>query len=186
MLDLQKIDKGWTLFLDRDGVINEEPVIDEYILRWEDFHFAPGVLDAIKTFNGIFGTIVIATNQRCVGKGLLTIDGLHFIHDNMMKGITASGGRIDKIYFAPDRNTDAPNRKPRIGMALQAKADFPQIDFTKSIMVGNRVTDMEFGHNAGMYSVFVATTDPQTPFPHPSVDLRYNNLPEFAMALTKL
>jgi len=186
MLDVQKIDKTWTLFLDRDGVINEEPIKDDYILRWEDFRFAPGVLNAIKTFNGVFGTIVIATNQRCIGKHLLTIEGLHFIHNNMMKAINEAGGRIDKIYFAPDLDSDAINRKPRTGMAMQAKADFPQIDFTKSIMVGNRVSDMEFGHNAGMYSVFVATTDPETPFPHPSIDLRYNTLLEFAKDLTKL
>ena len=68
-------------------------------------------------------------------------------------------------------------------MALQAKKDFPQIDFTKSIMVGNRVSDMGFGKNAGMKTVFVATTNPEVTVPNPLIDLRFDNLISFAKAL---
>ncbi|RYZ62009.1 MAG: histidinol phosphate phosphatase, partial [Chitinophagaceae bacterium] len=75
------------------------------------------------------------------------------------------------------------NRKPNPGMAVQAKKDFPEIDFSKSIMVGNKPSDMRFGRAAGMYTVFLATTNPDQSYPHPDIDLRFNNLAEFAAAL---
>jgi histidinol phosphatase-like enzyme len=70
-------------------------------------------------------------------------------------------------------------------MAFQAKDDFPQIDFTRSLIVGNKPTDMQFGRNAGMHTVFVATTNPEVPFPDPLIDARFNNLLEFACTVTK-
>ncbi len=68
-------------------------------------------------------------------------------------------------------------------MAYLAKKDFPQIDFNKSIIIGNKLSDMKFGRNAGMYSIFVATTNPETPFPHLDINLRFNDLAEVAEAL---
>jgi histidinol phosphatase-like enzyme len=68
-------------------------------------------------------------------------------------------------------------------MAFQAKALFPQIDFSKSIMVGNRMSDMEFGRNAGLHTVFLATTHPETTFPDERIDYRFNNLLAFTEAL---
>ena len=184
MTDFSKIDKSWTLFLDRDGVINEESITKyEYILKWEEFRFMKGAKEAIKIFTEKFGTIIIATNQRCVGLGLITEEGLQFIFKNMTAEIIEAGGMIDGVYFAPDEDRESLNRKPQIGMALQAKTDFPEIDFTKSIMVGNRVSDMGFGKNAGMNTVFVATTDPEVVTPHPLIDLRFDDLISFAKAL---
>jgi histidinol phosphatase-like enzyme len=69
-------------------------------------------------------------------------------------------------------------------MAQQAKALFPQIDFSKSIMIGNKLSDMQFGKNAGMYTVFVATTNPETPFPHKLIDARFNSLFDFAHSIS--
>ena len=184
MIDLTKIDKTWTLFLDRDGVINEESTTKhEYILKWEEFRFMKGVKEAIKIFTEKFGLIVIATNQRCIGLGLLTEEGLRIILNNMAAEIEAAGGKIDGFYFAPDTDREAIDRKPQIGMALQAKNDFPGINFSKSIMVGNRVSDMGFGKNAGMNTVFVATTDPEVVTPHPLINLRFDDLISFAKAL---
>ncbi len=184
MIDLTKIDKTWTLFLDRDGVINEESTTKhEYILKWEEFRFMTGVKEAIKIFTEKFGLIVIATNQRCIGLGLLSEEGLRIILNNMAAEIATAGGKIDGFYFAPDTDRESINRKPQIGMALQAKKDFPSIDFSKSIMVGNRVSDMGFGKNAGMNTVFVATTDPEVVTPHPLIDLRFDDLISFAKAL---
>ena len=180
MINFGSIDKTWTLFLDRDGVINGE-LKDEYILRFQDFIFFDGVLQALKILNEIFGTIVIITNQKGVGKGLMTLDDLGAIHKYMMDEIISHGGRIDKIYCCTDLDDDSPNRKPRPGMAFQAQRDLPQIDFHKSVMTGNKLTDMQFGRAIGSKTVFIATTDPQTPFPHPLVDARFDSLLAFAM-----
>ncbi len=182
MLDLQQIDTSWTLFLDRDGVINHEKKMD-YILHWSEFKFYDGVKEALEILNQQFGTIVVVTNQKGVGKQLMTLDDLNHIHYNMLAEIEAANGRIDKIYFCTDLEDTSPNRKPNHGMALQAKADFEAINFGRSIMVGNKLSDMNFGRNAGMQTVFLATTNPETGFPHPAIDLRFNSLIEFAKAL---
>ena len=181
-LDLKKIDSNWTLFLDRDGVINHEKK-EEYVLKKAEFKFYDGVLEAINLFPQKFKTIVIITNQRGIGKGLMTEDDLTGIHEHMLAEIQSNGGRIDKIYYCTSTEKTAFNRKPNPGMGLLAKNDFPEIDFSKSIMVGNKLTDMLFGRNAGMFTVFVATTNPDISFPHPDIDLRFNNLLEFAKAL---
>ena len=179
MIDLNKIDKTWSLFLDRDGVINQE-VLGEYVLHTSQFFFYNETLQALEILNQYFGTIVIVTNQKGVGRGVMTQAHLDEIHDNMMKEVVITGGRIDKIYFAIDLDNDSPYRKPQTGMALHAQKDFPDIDFSKSIMAGNKITDMEFGRNAGMSTVFIASTNPETEFPHELIDARFNSLYDFA------
>lgn len=181
MLDLKKIDASWTLFLDRDGVINHEKK-EDYILTKAEFHFYNNVTAALKILGEVFGVIVMVTNQRGIGKGLMTDEDLTLIHKYMLQEINIASGRIDKIYYCSALDNVCFERKPNPGMAYLAKKDFPSIDFSKSIIVGNKLSDMEFGKNAGMHSVFVATTNPEISYPHPSIDLRFNNLFEFANA----
>lgn len=182
MLDLSKIDNSWTLFLDRDGVINHEKYQD-YIYNYDEFKFYDGVLEALKFLAARFDRILIATNQKGVGKGLMTEADLHQVHARMLRDITAAGGRIDKIYYCTALDNNHPNRKPHPGMALEAVKDFPATELHKSLIVGNNISDMEFGRNAGMHTVFVKTTQPQQPLPNPLIDLAVMDLPEFAKAL---
>nr|WP_295870961.1 HAD-IIIA family hydrolase [uncultured Chitinophaga sp.] len=163
------------LFLDRDGVINDE-IKDGYVLHPGMFRFSEGVLKAMPLLAQRFERIFVVTNQRCIGRGLLTVEGLAEIHAQMLDTIRQAGGRIDKIYFCPDVESNSPCRKPNAGMALQAKNDFPEIDFTKALMAGNTLSDMQFGRNAGMQTVFIASTLPDTPFPHPLIDKKYPDL----------
>ena len=179
---LPAIDTSWTLFIDRDGVINNEKK-EHYILNWNEFKFYDGVKQAMDIFNKKFGVIVMVTNQRGIGKGLMTEDDLSFIHQNMTKEIVVNNGRIDKIYYCTSMDNNHINRKPNAGMAHLAKQDFPAIDFSKAIMVGNKPSDMGFGRNAGIITVFVATTNPEVEFPNPLIDYRYNDLLEFANAI---
>jgi D-glycero-alpha-D-manno-heptose 1-phosphate guanylyltransferase len=182
MLDLSKVDKSWTLFLDRDGVINDER-LGEYVLNWQGFVFSEGVLKAFKILGEIFGRIIIITNQRGVGKGLMSEADMHHIHQEMLREIKVAGSHIDAIYFCTEKDETCFNRKPNPGMAVQAFRDFQDIDPAKSIMVGNKPSDMQFGRAAGIYTVFVTTTNPHEPFPHPDVDLRFSSLLEFVHAL---
>jgi D,D-heptose 1,7-bisphosphate phosphatase len=182
MLDLKQIDTSWTLFLDRDGVINIEKYQD-YVYNYDEFIFYEGVLDAIKTLSSLFGLVILTTNQRGIGRGLMTEADLHDIHTQMTRDITGNGGRIDGIYYCVANDPMDPNRKPNPGMIFQAKKDFPTIDLQKSLIVGNNMSDMEFGRNAGIHTVFVRTTHPDQAFPHPAIDLVFNSLPDFAKAL---
>lgn len=181
-LDLSTIDKSWTLFIDRDGVINHEKK-EDYILNWEEFRFYEGVEKAFQKLAGKFGKIIIVSNQRGVGKQLMTEHDLRTIHQNMQNAIEAAGGRIDKIYYCTSTDNKHPDRKPNPGMAFHAKNYFDSVDLSRSVIIGNKPSDMLFGKNAGIYSVFLATTNPDVPFPHPDIDLRFDSLPDFAKAL---
>src|SRR6478735_9030300 len=125
MLDLSTINKEWTIFLDRDGVINHEK--PTYVFNPDEFIFYDGVLEAIKIFSSIFNNIIVATNQRGVGRGLMTEQDLLDIHAKMLRGVTSAGGRIDKIYYCTSMDNSDINRKPNPGMALQAFKDYPAI-----------------------------------------------------------
>jgi histidinol-phosphate phosphatase family protein len=150
-----RFDKSWSLFLDRDGVINCNQN-QLYVRNESEFKFLPGVPEAIKNLSQLFGRIFIVTNQQGIGKGLYTESDLERIHQKMLNKIKLSGGRIDSIYFCPNlASENSKMRKPEIGMALKAKKDFPEVDFQKSVMVGDSVSDMEFGKRLGMYLVWV-------------------------------
>jgi len=181
-LDLKQIDSSWTLFIDRDGVINNE-ITGQYVLTWDDFVFSEGVLKAFEILARNFGRMIVVSNQRGVGKGLMTEEDLTDIHQQMKAGIERSGGRIDQIYYCTEKEDTCFYRKPNPGMAIKALKDFPEIDLQKSIMIGNKPSDMRFGRAADMHTVFLTTTNPDQPFPHPDIELRFANLLEFAQAL---
>lgn len=170
------INKSWTLFLDRDGVINKK-LDNDYVKHWIEFEFLDGVLNALKELDTVFGKIVVVTNQQGIGKHLYRIEDLELIHKNMLYEVTYLGGRIDKVYFSPYLNSENhPTRKPGIGMAIQAQKDFPEIDFTKSIIVGDSLSDMEFGRNAGMKTVFISEEKKKDE----RIDMQFSSLIEFA------
>ncbi|MEO5675441.1 MAG: HAD-IIIA family hydrolase, partial [Chitinophagales bacterium] len=130
------IDKSWTLFLDRDGVINKK-IDDDYVRTIDQFIWLDGVQQAMVQLSRIFGKMIIVSNQQGVGKGLMKMAHVETIHNHIIKTIHDLGGKIDGIYFAPQlKSENSPFRKPGNGMALKAKKDFPNIDFSKSMMVG--------------------------------------------------
>ena len=156
-LPISAIDRSWTLFLDRDGVINRHRPND-YVKNVTEFEMLPGAPEALATLAPIFGRIIVVTNQQGIAKGLYTTQDLNQIHAHMLRALEQAGGRIDRIYFSPHLDKDnSPMRKPGIGMALGAKNDFPEIDFSRSIMVGDSAHDIEFGRRAGMYTMLIST-----------------------------
>lgn len=174
------IDNTWTLFLDRDGVINKK-LEDDYVKHTTEFEFIDGALNALRMLNSVFGIIVVVTNQQCIGKKIIFPEDLELIHQNMMYEITYLKGRIDKIYHSPYLHADNhPTRKPGIGMALQAKEDFPGIDFSKSIVVGDSMSDMQFGRNAGMKTVYISNEAKDDVL----IDFNFKSLIYFAHTLT--
>lgn len=145
----------WTLFLDRDGVINQHPKT-HYVFDRKGFLFCPGAIEAIAYCSQLFKHIIVVTNQQGIGKGLMTEHDLDNIHDHLNNAVVHFGGHIDAIYHCPDLSTKTGNcRKPSPAMAHKAQSEFPDIEFSRSIMVGDQITDLEFAENAGMKKVLV-------------------------------
>lgn len=169
------IDPSWTLFLDRDGVINRlRP--GEYVRTLAEFELLPGAVEAIVALGRQFSRIVIVTNQQGVGKKLMSATDLDQIHEKLLAEVRAAGGRIDAIYYAPNLDEEgSPDRKPGPGMALRARADFPEIDFNKSLMVGDKESDMVFGRTLGMRVAHVFSTPREQ---CPEADLYLDRLAE--------
>jgi histidinol-phosphate phosphatase family protein len=175
-----KIDKTWSLFLDRDGVINKR-IISGYVSSWDQFVFLPGVLDAMKILSGSFGKILVVSNQQGIGKGLMTDEDVRKIHLQMAEEIKNGGGIIDKTYYCPF--TEMENsilRKPNIGMALKARKEFPGINFKKSVMVGDSISDMLFGKRLKMKTVLLSKDISLIRKGAKVIDFVYNDLLSFA------
>lgn len=176
---LSKVDQSWCLFLDRDGVINKRNV-NGYITSISEFEFLPGVLQSLGKMHNSFAHTFVVTNQQCIAKNELTHEKLHGIHNYMLFEINNAGGYIDQIYYSPDlAHIGSQTRKPAIGMALQAEADFPWVNLKKSIMVGDSPSDMQFGKNAGMLNVFVNENGGRDPL----AEICVRSLLEFSLLL---
>lgn len=178
------ISKDWSLFLDRDGVINRR-LVDDYVKHPEDFIFEPGAPEAVKKFGEMFGRIVVVTNQQGIGKGLMTTETLGEIHRHMLSEIKKTGGRLDAVYFCPGLRTENPFcRKPQVGMALKARKDFPEINFKKSIIAGDSKSDMQFGKRLKMKTVLIGK-ESEIAKRHPElVDYWFPSLFHFAESLS--
>lgn len=159
MLKLAQVDASWTLFLDRDGVINER-IMGGYVLDFKDFHFKKGVLHGANELFGKFGRVIVVTNQQCVAKGLILESQLTEIHRQMVEVFSLHGAKIDQVFAALERKDEAPfMRKPNPSMGELAKKLFPEIDFSKSIMVGDTDSDLLFGQALGMKTVLIETEE---------------------------
>lgn len=151
------VSSEWTLFLDRDGVINKK-IDNDYVKKVSEFEFLPNALEAIVAFSKIFNRIIVVTNQQGIGKGLMTGQDLRLVHQHLIDAVHEAGGKIDAIYYAPKLAKEkSVLRKPNVGMGSKAKEDFADIDFNKSIVVGDSLSDIEFGKNLGMKTVFIST-----------------------------
>jgi len=151
------IDQGWSLFLDRDGVINQR-IPNDYVKFPDEFEFIPGVTHALEIFAGIFNPILVITNQQGIGRGLMTNSQLNQVHDKMLQKVNETGGRIDAVFYSPDlKNSGSFTRKPSVGLGLKARKQFPSINFKRSIMAGDTYSDILFGHRLGMVTVLIGT-----------------------------
>ncbi|HEX2816424.1 MAG TPA: HAD family hydrolase [Phenylobacterium sp.] len=152
------------LFLDRDGVLNED---HGYVSRWEDFRWIAGAKRAVAAFNRAGWLVIVVTNQSGVGRGFYTEDAMHALHARMADELAEVGGRIDAFYHAPQhpdapldayRHPDPPDRKPNPGMILRALSEWP-IDREASLLVGDKPSDLEAALRAGIRGVLFSGGD---------------------------
>ena len=143
------------LFLDRDGVLNED---QGYVHRWADFRWIPGAREAVAAFNRAGWLVIVVTNQSGVGRGFYSEDDVQVLHAKMSENLASIGGHIDAFYYAPHhpdapvdayRHPDPPDRKPNPGMILRAFREWP-IEKAASILVGDKPSDLEAALRAGV------------------------------------
>lgn len=136
-------------FLDRDGVINRKRPEGEYVTRWDELEILPGVAEAIAMLRHAGFEVVVISNQRCVAKGLLSMDGLWALHERMSQELARAGGVLTAAYYCPhDLQPPCTCRKPLPGMLLQAAAEHG-IDLAASWMIGDSDIDIQAGQAAG-------------------------------------
>lgn len=177
------IDDSWTLFLDRDGVINRR-LTDDYVKSPDDFELIPGVAEALKDLSKRFGKMIVVSNQQGIGKGLMTVSNLEKVHEKMLSLISNAGGRIDAVFFASSlANEQSIMRKPNIGMGLAARKRFPEIRFKSSIMAGDSFGDVQFGKRLGMKTVLIGDAVNIAKLHPKLVDYHFPDLQAFSKAL---
>lgn len=143
------------IFIDRDGVINEQMPPHDYVKKWEEFGFLPGVLDAFAALTKAGYEIYIITNQRGISRGLMTEDDLKDIHARMTAEIEKHGGQIAEIYHCPHGNGDnCLCRKPKPGMFFQAAREH-KLNLTKSVFIGDTESDRLAGEVAGCKTIIL-------------------------------
>jgi D-glycero-D-manno-heptose 1,7-bisphosphate phosphatase len=142
------------IFLDRDGVVNVEK---NYVNRIEDFEFIDGIFEFCALVQQLDFKIFIITNQAGIGRGYYTIDDFDRLTDWMLAQFKAHGIHIEKVYYCPYHPTagvgayrkSSYDRKPNPGMILKAQREF-DLDLSKSILVGDKDSDLEAGRAAGV------------------------------------
>jgi len=141
--------------MDRDGVINEKPPEGEYVESWQAFHLLNGVPEAIARLNRAGLLVLVVSNQRGIALGRHSEEGVDTIHANLQETLEARGAHLDGIYCCPHNKDQCDCRKPAPGLFYQAVAAHPQLRGETSVMIGDSLSDIEFGKRLRMLSIFI-------------------------------
>jgi D-glycero-D-manno-heptose 1,7-bisphosphate phosphatase len=144
-----------TVFLDRDGVLNQKMLEGRYVTSSSEFQPLPGVHEAIGKLNRARLRVVVVSNQRGIALGLYKASDVLNIHASFQNELKANGAHVDAFYFCPHDKNECDCRKPLAGLFEQAQAEFPEIAAESSVMIGDSWSDIEFGRRLGMLTVFI-------------------------------
>lgn len=157
------VTKRGVVFLDRDGVIN---VDTSYVYRWEEFEFVPGAIDAMRRLCEAGCRLVVVTNQAGIARGKYTLEQYQALTDHVTAYLRGRGVQLAAVYHCPHHPAGrVPQltiacacRKPQPGMLLRA-ADELGIDLHESCLVGDKPSDIEAAHRAGVGHAFLVRSD---------------------------
>ena len=147
--------KPRTVFLDRDGVINEKMPEGIYVTQPSEFQLISGVAHAISLLNQANIRVIVVTNQRGIAKGLYDSSDLEKIHASFQEQIRAHNAHVDAIFYCPHDKNECNCRKPLPGLFEQASSQFPDIEVSSCVMIGDSWSDIQFGNQLGMRTIFI-------------------------------
>jgi D-glycero-D-manno-heptose 1,7-bisphosphate phosphatase len=150
MTDVQR-----AIFLDRDGVINENR--PDHVKSLEEFAILPGVLDALRLLGSAGLPIIVVSNQSAINRGLVSWDTVDAVTRLLQERVISAGGRLDAVFYCPHRPEEkCACRKPRPGLLLQAANELG-IVLTGSYFVGDALSDVQAAMAAGAQPLVVLT-----------------------------
>lgn len=144
-----------TVFLDRDGVLNEKMPEGQYVRSWGEFHLLSGVPEAIAQLNRRGLHVIVVTNQRGIALKLYSAADVTAIHSRLQDLLASHGAHIDAFYVCPHDKAECNCRKPLPGMFEQATREFTDISAATCVMIGDSLSDMEFGARLGMQTILI-------------------------------
>lgn len=175
------------MFLDRDGILNEKMPEGQYVTQWHEFRVLPGVPEALRRLNEAGLRVIVVSNQRGIALALYTKEEVAAAHAKFQQLLKSAGAHIDAFFICPHDKGECNCRKPLPGLFEQAVAQFPKITAKTSAMIGDSLSDIEFGRRLGMRTVFVeGNRERQKPGAESAAelaDLRCSSLTEAVDAL---
>jgi len=150
------------IFLDRDGVINED---FGYVHRVQDFRFLPGVFEALRHFKALGYKLILVTNQSGIGRGYYNKEDFENLTRWMQERLQKEGVELDAIYHCPHHpKANCACRKPEPGMIVQAIKEHG-IDAKNSWMIGDKPSDIEAAKKAGVgHTILLSQEGPKSLF----------------------
>ncbi|GJL67058.1 MAG: hypothetical protein NPIRA05_20290 [Nitrospirales bacterium] len=147
--------KDVTVFVDRDGTLNEDP---GYLSNPDGLVLYPGAIEAVARLKQAGCSVVVVTNQSGIGRGMMTRANLEAIHDRLERMVKRGGGELDGIFFCPHLPDEGCHcRKPKTGLIHQAVSAL-RVSTVHSYMIGDKQCDMELANNIGAIGVLVTTS----------------------------
>lgn len=144
------------VFLDRDGVLNVKLPENRYVRSWEEFTFRDGVVEALRMLRARGYLLIVVTNQRGIGRGMMSEDDLAEVHRRMRSELAKEGVKLDTVLHCPHNiEENCRCRKPRPGMLAEA-IGLHGVDPARSFIVGDSESDLAAGRAVGVAGILVA------------------------------
>lgn len=167
-----RLEPGRTVFLDRDGTVNESPPEGEYVTSPEGVRLLDGAGEAIRLLNEHPAKVVVVTNQRGIALGKMTEADLAGVHARLERELADSGAHLDAILHCPHHEGACECRKPGTGMFERAAREVDGVELAGAAMIGDTARDVEAGNRLGLTTVRLGRTANGEPAPdHEARDL---------------